>query len=153
MTLEMWANSFCSVHIRITHHDHLQFLMILVTLSSPASSLQRMCCPHLLGKYLLVYITTWCFLCILLQSSRNWTERRNHPGNLGLGKGQSKRIIEFRRHCLINLQKSYLLVFLLWYLCACVCLVAQSCTALCDPMNCSLPGSSVHVILQARILE
>ena len=24
---------------------------------------------------------------------------------------------------------------------------------LCDPMNCSLPGSSVHGILQARILE
>ena len=31
--------------------------------------------------------------------------------------------------------------------------VAHSCPALCDPMNCSLPGSSVHGILQARILE
>ena len=31
--------------------------------------------------------------------------------------------------------------------------VAQSCPTLCDPMNCSLPGSSVHGILQARILE
>ena len=31
--------------------------------------------------------------------------------------------------------------------------VAQSCPALCDPMDCSLPGSSVHGILQARILE
>ena len=30
---------------------------------------------------------------------------------------------------------------------------AQSCPALCDPMDCSLPGSSVHGILQARILE
>ena len=29
----------------------------------------------------------------------------------------------------------------------------QSCPALCDPMDCSLPGSSVHGILQARILE
>ena len=27
----------------------------------------------------------------------------------------------------------------------CVCLVAQSCPILCDPMDCSLPGSSVHV--------
>ena len=35
----------------------------------------------------------------------------------------------------------------------CVCLVAQSCPILCDPMDCSLPGSSVHEILQARILE
>ena len=33
------------------------------------------------------------------------------------------------------------------------CLVAQSCPALCDPMNDILPGSSVHEILQARILE
>ena len=29
-------------------------------------------------------------------------------------------------------------------LCVCVCLVAQSCPALCDPKDCSLPGSSVH---------
>ena len=27
----------------------------------------------------------------------------------------------------------------------------QSCLTLCDPMDCSLPGSSVHGILQARI--
>ena len=32
-------------------------------------------------------------------------------------------------------------------------LVAQSCLTLCDPMDFSLPGSSVHGILQARILE
>ena len=29
----------------------------------------------------------------------------------------------------------------------------QSCLTLCDPMDCSLPGTSVHGILQARILE
>ena len=37
-------------------------------------------------------------------------------------------------------------------LCVCV-LVAKSCPTLCDRMNCSSPGSSVHGILQARILE
>ena len=31
--------------------------------------------------------------------------------------------------------------------------VAQSCLTLCNPVDCSLPGSSVHGILQARILE
>ena len=31
--------------------------------------------------------------------------------------------------------------------------VAQSCPTLCDPMDCSLPGSSVHEIFQARVLE
>ena len=37
--------------------------------------------------------------------------------------------------------------------CVCVCSIAQSCPTLCDPMDCSLPGSSVHGILQARTLE
>ena len=38
--------------------------------------------------------------------------------------------------------------------CVCVCLlVTQSCLTLCDPMNFSPPGFSVHGILQARILE
>ena len=32
-------------------------------------------------------------------------------------------------------------------------LVAQSCRTLYDPMDCSLPGFSVHGILQVRILE
>ena len=31
--------------------------------------------------------------------------------------------------------------------------VDQSCPTLCDPMNCSLPGSYAHGIFQARILE
>ena len=31
--------------------------------------------------------------------------------------------------------------------------VAQFCLTLCNPMDCSLPDSSVHGILQARILE
>ena len=31
--------------------------------------------------------------------------------------------------------------------------VAQSCPSLIDPMDCSLPGSSVHGIFQARVLE
>ena len=31
--------------------------------------------------------------------------------------------------------------------------VTQSCQTLCDTMDCSLPGSSVHVIIQVRIME
>ena len=34
-----------------------------------------------------------------------------------------------------------------------VVLVTYLCQTLCDPMDCSPPGSSVHGILQARILE
>ena len=38
-------------------------------------------------------------------------------------------------------------------ICMCVCSFAKSCLTLCDPMGCSPPGSSVHGISQARILE
>ena len=34
-----------------------------------------------------------------------------------------------------------------------LCVRAQSCLTLCNPTDCSPPGSSVHGILQARILE
>ena len=40
--------------------------------------------------------------------------------------------------------------------CVCVCVRANSlqlCPTLCNPMDCSPPGSSVHGILQAKILE
>ena len=37
--------------------------------------------------------------------------------------------------------------------CAVLSLVAQLCLTLCDSMDCNLSGSSVHGILQARILE
>ena len=35
----------------------------------------------------------------------------------------------------------------------CACSVVQACPTLCDPMDCSPPGSSVRGILQARLLE
>ena len=40
-----------------------------------------------------------------------------------------------------------------WNCYAMLCSDAQSCLSLCDPMDCSPPGSSVHVISQTRILE
>ena len=36
---------------------------------------------------------------------------------------------------------------------AVLCLVAQSCPILCNHMNCSPPGFSVHGILQVSVLE
>ena len=39
------------------------------------------------------------------------------------------------------------MLFIYNYVCA------QSCLTLCDPMDCSPPGSSVHRIFQARILK
>ena len=37
--------------------------------------------------------------------------------------------------------------------CVCVCLISRVSMTLCNPMDYSLPGSSVHGIFQARILE
>ena len=37
--------------------------------------------------------------------------------------------------------------------CVCACSVGQSCPTLCDPTDCSPPGSSVHEISLGRILE
>ena len=54
-------------------------------------------------------------------------------------------IFDFLKYCInICLFSSFLEV---------CCLVTKSCPTLCDPMDYSLPGSSVHRILQARILE
>ena len=53
--------------------------------------------------------------------------------------------------CLLYKQKDLLLIYFCVVACmqkfilaVCVCLVAQPCWTLCDPMNCNLPGFSVH---------
>ena len=53
--------------------------------------------------------------------------------------------------CMTVKKKKRILNFYLCYLSS--CLVAQSCLTLCKVMDGSPPGSSVHGILQARILE
>ena len=47
----------------------------------------------------------------------------------------------------------YVCMYICMYVCNVLCLVTQLCPTLCNPMDCSLPGPSVHGILQARILE
>ena len=42
---------------------------------------------------------------------------------------------------------------LMWTTVGYIELAAQLCLTLCDPMDCSPPGSSVHGIIQARILK
>ena len=43
-------------------------------------------------------------------------------------------------------------IYLIMHVCVCVKSL-QLCQTLCEPVDCSLPGSSVHEILQATILE
>ena len=51
------------------------------------------------------------------------------------------------------MRKSFIHSFRWLFIHCCFCLVAKLCLTLCDPMDCSPPGSSVRVIFQARILE
>ena len=56
--------------------------------------------------------------------------------------------------CLSSMMMMMMTMMMMMCVCMCVCvLAAQLCLTLCEPMNCSLPGSSVHGILQARTLE
>ena len=43
--------------------------------------------------------------------------------------------------------------YIKYHLASNLCLASSSCPTLCDPMDCSLPGSLVHGIFQAWILE
>ena len=47
---------------------------------------------------------------------------------------------------------TYIIHIHIYVICS-VCVCAQSCPTLCDPMDSNLPGSSVHGIFQARMLE
>ena len=54
---------------------------------------------------------------------------------------------------LAKLRTKHYLVQSITFSWSCVCSAPQLSPTLCDPMDCSPPGSSVHGILQARILE
>ena len=70
-----------------------------------------------------------------------------------LNKSRFRKILKY---CYIDSQwkappKSSFIGFLShWHVCS---KLLQSCLTLCDPTNCSLPGSSANGILQARTLE
>ena len=49
--------------------------------------------------------------------------------------------------------KEMILSLIVNRVCVCLCSYTQLCLTLCDPVDCSPPGFSVHGILQARILE
>ena len=69
--------------------------------------------------------------------------------------GSSFLLKEIRGKCYSSCNKVGLLSYRNVYLVKSVlcCSVAQSCPTLCNPMVCHQPGSSVHGILQARILK
>ena len=61
---------------------------------------------------------------------------------------QMSTLLDIASYCLHSMSN-----MLLFKASICVYVSVQSCPTLCDPMDCSLPGSSVHRISQGRILE
>ena len=64
---------------------------------------------------------------------------------------ESRKLKWPTQECLLDPSKVWREAQLWWAMCC--CLVAKSCLTLCDPMDYSSPGPSVHGIFQARILE
>ena len=60
------------------------------------------------------------------------------PGGSVMGQQELKKYIQVKRRTVTD---------------AVLCLVTQLCPAVCEPIDCSPPGFSVHGILQAGILE
>ena len=77
-------------------------------------------------------------------------------------KKLTDRLVEFSRsleervHCGLQWYVcvgGVVMYYITFVLCVCAHMCACACSTLCDPMDCSLPGSFVHGIFQARILE
>ena len=77
-----------------------------------------------------------------------WTEEPGGSQSMGSQRVKQDRAINtFTFHILHNLKCLIQSDWTEWVM------VLQLCLILCDPMTCNLPGSFVHGILQARILE
>ena len=75
-----------------------------------------------------------------------------------LSRNQPLALLIFAMVSFVSFAFISALIFKISFLLQCVKVkseseVAQSCPTLSDPMDCSLPGSSVHGIFQARVLE
>ena len=102
---------------------------------------------------------------VLINPSRWWDNMRKSPHTHTLpSTSMTQRNVSNtfcqqlgpNSHLTLSLLENRAIHQLLSPFCEClkwVSEVAQLCPTVCDPMDCSLPGSSVHGILQARILE
>ena len=82
--------------------------------------------------------------------------RKKRLKNDGPEIADSKGCTTFKRHkrrkqFKIICKETDMIKFLIMQICC--CLLTESCPILCNPVNYNPPGSSIHGILQARILE
>ena len=96
--------------------------------------------------------------CLGWEDPLGWEDLLQHSGLessmdcivLGVAKTRTQ-LSDFHFHVCVCMELNHSAVDLKH--CKSTTLEAHSCLFLCDPMECSLPGSSVHGILQARVLE
>ena len=102
----------------------------------------------------LLYVTMTQFFNIVQYKNKNASVSLS----CWLKKKGSKNLKEGSNHWQLEILSKIRESFILWMRAfkeapEWVTEVAQSHPTLCDPMDCSLPGSSLHGILQARVLE
>ena len=93
------------------------------------------------------------FTKLIFKAIQQWRNIKNYSVHESMNQG-----FDIQLSCLSNMYKKlrnliYVCVYIYIYVYTHTCLVTRSCPTLWDPMDCSPPGSSVHVILQARTLE
>ena len=86
---------------------------------------------------LLLLLLLSCFSCVQLCATP-WTAAHQEPPSLGFSRQEHWSGLPFLSPMHERKSESE---------------VAQLCPTLCDPMDCSPPGSSIHGIFQARVLE
>ena len=120
----------------LVSESHLWFLIISVVITAVNASIfvfcftARMTWKLFLKSFVVIDFTLTLSTYIICYFARSIQLEKNYV--------QSQNLVHARRS-----------------LCVCVCARtgAQSCLTLCDPMDCSLPGSFVHGISQLRTLE
>ena len=94
------------------------------------------CCRYHFLLWLIISHYLWCLFMSLIKHFKMFVLT-------------FKFIIHMKLIFVCGVRKGSSLILFIFVLCS----VAQLCLTLCDPIDCSQPGSSVHEILQARILE
>ena len=95
--------------------------------------------------------------CNTAPQASKW-QKRTKPTLFPLSKYSRWNIRPLHRLTILHLSSVSWTALLNLVMCVCVCVcvwaqLPQLCPTLCNPMDHSVPGSSVHGILQARILE
>ena len=122
------------------------------------------------GILLLQGFSVWCSLCLEFPSSRReevvYFQLFISSPSLGLssvspsglpgtpsGNGIAPSLYSLSLFMFVVIFQYTMHFIHIFYLSLCYCLASKLCPTLCDLMDCSPPGSSVHGISQARILE